>query len=229
MRFMRRLLFGLSVGAVAGLASSSAYAQTASLAGTLTDTGGAVLPGVTVTITEVQTSASRTSATDERGNYRVPFLPPGRYRIEAALSGFKTSVQENVVLSVDDRLRIDFTLPIGEFAEKFVVTAATPLVQSETSSVGTVIDNQKVVELPLNGREFEDLAQLAPGSLPPAPGSTLSFRGGFNAGGARETANNHLLDGIDNNDPAINNFTSKNSRSWPIPILHSTGEGVARR
>ena len=207
MRFVRRLLFGLSVGAVAGLASSSAYAQTASLAGTLTDTGGAVLPGVTITITEVQTSASRTSATDERGNYRVPFLPPGRYRIEAGLPGFTTSVRENVVLSVDDGLRIDFTLQIGEVAEMFIVTAATPLVQSETSSVGTVIDNQKVVELPLNGREFEDLAQLAPGSVPPAPGSTLSFRGGFNAVGARETGNNHLLDGIDNNDPAINNFT----------------------
>ena len=126
MRFMRRLLFGLSVGAVAGLASSSAYAQTASLAGTLTDTGGAVLPGVTVTITEVQTSASRTSATDERGNYRVPFLPPGRYRIEAGLPGFTTSVRENVVLSVDDGLRIDFTLQIGEVAEMFIVTAATP-------------------------------------------------------------------------------------------------------
>src|SRR5437867_541205 len=207
MRFMRRLLFGLSVGAVAGLASSSAYAQTASLTGTLTDTGGAVLPGVTVTITEVQTSASRTSATDERGNYRVPFLPPGRYRIETGLPGFKTGVRENVLLSVDDRLRIDFTLQIGDIAEKFIVTGTTPLVQSETSSVGTVIDNQKVVELPLNGREFEDLAQLAPGSLSPAPGSTLSFRGGFNAIGARETANNNLLDGIDNNDPAINNFT----------------------
>ncbi|OLD57175.1 MAG: hypothetical protein AUI54_03705 [Acidobacteria bacterium 13_1_40CM_2_56_5] len=217
MRFMQRLLFSLSVGAVVGLASSSAYAQTASLTGTVTDPGGAVLPGVTVTITEVQTSASRRSATDERGDYRVPFLPPGRYRIEAGLPGFTTSVRENVVLSVDDRLRIDFTLQIGEVAEKFIVTATTPLVQSETSSVGTVIDNQKVVELPLNGREFEDLAQLAPGSLPPAPGSTLSFRGGFNALGARETANNHLLDGIDNNDPAINNFTLR-------PILDAIQE-----
>ena len=85
MRFMRRLLFSLSVAAVAGLASSSAYAQIAFLTGTVTDAGGAVLPGVTLRITEVQTSALRTSATDEGGNYRVPFLPPGRYRIEAAL------------------------------------------------------------------------------------------------------------------------------------------------
>ena len=162
MRLRLRLLFSLSVGAVAGLATSSAYAQTAFLTGTVTDTSGGVLPGVTVTITEVQTRASRTSASDERGNYRVPFLLPGRYRIEAGLPGFKTGVRENVVLSVDDRLRIDFTLQIGEVAEKFIVVATTPLVQSETSSVGTVIDNQKVVELPLNGREFEDLAQLAP-------------------------------------------------------------------
>src|SRR5881628_758942 len=148
----------LSVAAVAGLASSSAYAQTAFLTGTVTDPGGGVLPGVSVTITEVQTSASRTSASDEHGNYRVPFLPPGRYRIEAGLPGFKTDVRENVVLSVDDRLRVDFTLQIGEVDEKLIVTATTPLAQSETSSVGTVIDNQKVVELPLNGREFEDLS-----------------------------------------------------------------------
>jgi len=126
-------------------------------------------------------------------------------------------------------------LQIGEVAEKLIVTATVPLVQSEASSVGTVIDNQKVVELPLNGREFASLAQLAPGSLSPAPGSALSFRGGFNAVGARESANSNLLDGIDNNDPAINNFTlrpmstpSRNSRSLPVPILRSTGE-VARK
>ena len=214
---MQRLLFTWSFGAVSIFASSSAYAQTASLIGTITDPAGADLPGVTVTITEVQTSASRMFSTDERGNYRVSFLLPGRYRIEAALPRFKTAVRENVVLSVDDRLRIDFTLQFGEGAEKLMITASTPLVQSERSSVGTVIDNQKVVELPLNGREFRALAQLVPGSLSPAPGSALSFREGFNVVGSRETANNNLLDGIDNNDPAINNFTLQ-------PILDSIQE-----
>src|SRR5437867_10402077 len=137
---MRPLGVTLSFGVVIVLVASFAYAQTASLTETVTDPAGAVLPGVTVTISEVQTSASRIFATDERGNYRVSFLMPGRYRIEAGLPGFKTAVRENVVLSVDDRLRIDFTLEIGEVAEKIVVTTTTPLVQSETSSVGTVIE-----------------------------------------------------------------------------------------
>src|SRR5437870_1309194 len=204
---MRISLITPSLIAFSLAAASWVYGQTASITGTVTDPAGAVLPGVTITITEVQTNASRTFITDERGDYRVSLLPPGRYRVEAALAGFKTAVRENIVLSVDDRLRVDFTLQLGEVAEKLIVTTSTPLVQSETSSVGTVIDNQKVVELPLNGRQFESLAQLVPGSLSPAPGSALSFRGGFNTAGARETSNNNLLDGTDNNDPAINNFT----------------------
>src|SRR3989442_2844730 len=183
---------GITLGGV-----SWVFAQTASLAGTVTDPADAVLPGATITITQVQTNASRTFITDERGNYRVPLLPPGRYRIEASLAGFKTAVRENVVLSVDDRLRVDLALQIGEVAEQIIVTATTSLVQSETSSVGIVIDNQKIVELSLNGRQFESLAQLVPGTLAPAPGSALSFRGGFNAAGARETANSTLLDGVD--------------------------------
>src|SRR2546422_7426206 len=216
MESMPRFLIAL-FGLLLVLRPWSVYAQTASLTGTVTDPAGVVLPGVTITITEAQTNASRMFATDERGNYSVSFLPPGLYRIEAGLPGFKTAIRESVVLSVDDRLRIDFTLQIGEVAEKIVVTTTTPFVQSETSSVGTVIDNQKIIELPLNGREFEALAQLAPASLSPAPGSALSLRGGFNVIGARETANNNLLDGIDNNDPAINNFTLR-------PILDAIQE-----
>jgi hypothetical protein len=145
--------------------------------------------------------------TDERGDYNFVLLPVGTYRIQVALAGFKTAVAENIKLSVDDRLRIDLSLAIGEVAEKLIVTEAAPLVQSESSSVGNLIDNQKVVELPLNGRQFESLSQLVPGSVSAAPSSALRFRGGFNAAGARETANSNILDGLDNNDPAINNFT----------------------
>src|SRR5207244_8971436 len=154
---MRR--FRSLLGFVAILAfATRAYAQTASLTGTVTDPAVVILPGVSITITQLETNAARMFVTDEHGDYRVPLLPPGRYRVEAALAGFKTGVRDNIVLSVDDRLRIDFTLQLGEVAEKLVVTTSTPLVQSETSSVGTVIDNQKVVELPLNGRQFESLA-----------------------------------------------------------------------
>lgn len=175
------------------------------------------MPQVTITIVNTGTNAQRTFVTDGRGDYYVPLLPAGSYRLEAALSRFKTAVVENITLNVNDKLRIDLALAIGEVEERLVVTEASPLVQSETSSVGNVIDNQKVVELPLNGRQFESLSQLVPGSLSAAPGSSLGSRGGFNSAGARETANNILLDGVDNNDPAINNFTLR-------PIVDSIQE-----
>src|SRR5207247_9618375 len=109
-------------------------------------------------------------------NFMISLLRPRTYRIEAGLPGFKTAIRESVVLSVDDCLRIDFTLQIGEVSEKIVVTTTTPLVQSETSSVGTVIDNQKIVELPLNGRALKALTHLAPDSLSTAPASAVSPR-----------------------------------------------------
>lgn len=216
---MRRLLRSwviLAVVMIAGVASDT-YGQAGTITGTVTDPIGGVLPGVLVRITNIDTNFERTFTTDERGDYTIPLLPAGTYRVEAELSGFRTGVAENIKLGVDDRLRIDLMLQIGQVAERLTVTETTPLVQSETSSVGIVIDNQKVVELSLNGRQFESLAQLVPGSVSPAPGSVLSFRGGFNAAGARETANSNLLDGVDNNDPAINNFTLR-------PILDSIQE-----
>jgi hypothetical protein len=196
---------------------SRIYAQSGTITGTVTDPGGGVLPNVLITVTKIDTNFERAFTTDDNGNYTVPLLPAGAYRVEATSPGFRTGVRENVFLSVDDRLRVDFMLQIGEVAERLTVTASTPLVQSESSSVGIVIDNQKVVELSLNGRQFESLAQLVPGSVSPAPGSVLSLRGGFNSAGARETANSNLLDGVDNNDPAINNFTLR-------PILDTIQE-----
>ena len=213
LRFLRRWLCLPLVIAATG---SWAYAQLGTITGTVSDPAGGILPNVVVTITNVDTNFERTFTTDERGNYTVALLSAGTYRIEAALAGFKLGVVENVFLSVDDRLQIDFMLQIGEVAERLTVTDVTPLIQS-ISSVGVVIDNRKVVELPLNGRQFESLAQLVAGSVSPAPGSTLSLRGGFNSAGARETATTNLLDGVDNNDPAINNFTLR-------PILDTIQE-----
>jgi len=214
---MQGLQRWLVLTAVLVTAAGPVFGQSGAITGAVTDPGGAVLPGVLITITNVDTNFERTFTTGPSGDYTLPLLPPGLYRIEAALLGFRTGVAENVLLSVDDRLRVDFTLQLGEVSERLTVTESTPMIQSESSSVGVVIDNRKVVELSLNGRQFESLAQLVPGSVAPAPGSVLSLRGGFNAAGARETANTNLLDGVDNNDPAINNFTLR-------PILDSIQE-----
>jgi len=214
---MRRCVSVLGLLFVSMLYADLTFAQTGTITGTVTEPGGALLPGALVTITNVDNNFERTFITDDHGDYTLSLLPAGMYRLEVALLGFRTDVAENIFLSVDDRLRIDFTLQLGQVSERVTVTENTPLVQSESSSVGVVIDNQKVAELSLNGRQFESLAQLVPGSVSPAPGSALSFRGGFNAAGARETANTNLLDGVDNNDPAINNFTLR-------PILDAIQE-----
>ena len=163
---MRISLITPSLIAFSLAAASWVYGQTASVTGTVTDPAGAVLPGVTITITEVQTNASRTFITDDRGDYRVSLLLPGRYRVEAAAAGFKTAIRENIVLSVDDRLRVDFTLQIGEIAEKLIVTTSTPIVQSETSSVGMVpLPDLPVVPEPLRGRHVLHLRVAHTGGL----------------------------------------------------------------
>lgn len=184
--------------------SSLAQSFTGTIVGTARDQSGAVLPGVNITVRNVQTNLTRNALTNETGNYVVPLLPPGIYEAKAELTGFKTEVRSNLELRVDDRLRVDFSLQVGEVTERLVVTEAAPLVQSESATLGNVIDRQKVVELPLNGREFTSLALLAPGTVAPAPGSSLSFRGGFNVAGARETSNTFTIDGVDNNDMSIN-------------------------
>jgi hypothetical protein len=182
-----------------------------SLTGAVTDDSGAVIPGVSVTATHVGTGVSRSAVTDERGNYRIPLLPIGQYSLAAELPGFKKEVRSGITLQVDQTGREDFRLSIGNVSDVVEVTAGAPLVASETSSVGNVIDSTKVVELPLNGRDFKNLALLVPNAMPTGQGTTHASRGGFNVAGSRETSNNFLLDGIDNNDPTVNLFTVKPS------------------
>ncbi len=115
------------------------------------------------------------------------------------------------MLQVDQRANLDLALKVGETAETVDVRAGVSLLQSELASIGAVIDRDKVVTMPLNGLEFQQLALLVPGAVPPAQGSSLSFRGGFNVAGARESANYFLLDGIDNNNSAANQYTFRPS------------------
>lgn len=175
-------------------------AFTGTIRGTVKDQTGAILPGVALTITQVGTNQTRSVLTNEAGDYNVPFLTGGAYRVQAELSGFKTEVRERIEISVDQVTRIDFALQVGEITEKLVVTEAAPLVSTDRADVGNVVDQKKVVELPLNGRGFETLALIQPGTLAPAQGSALGFRGGFNVAGSREVSNNFIVDGVDNNN-----------------------------
>ncbi len=198
---MRRIVFVVILAITGGWApSAGAQSFTATLRGTVRDPSGAVIPGATITIRNVNKGWTRTTVTNESGDYVVTQLPADSYAVTAQATGFKTEVREGIVLQVGQEARLDFTLVVGELEERIVVTAGAPLVQSENAMVGSVIDEQKVKELPLNGREFWQLAQLAPNVFNPPQGSTLGFRGGFNVAGNPEVNNYFLLDGIDNND-----------------------------
>jgi hypothetical protein len=189
---------------------AAAQTVTATVVGTVSDATGARIPGASVAVENKLTGLVRTASASETGDYRIPSLPPGSYRIVVESPGFKRSVIDDIELQVDQTVRIDPVLQVGDVAEVVEVTGATPLVASETSSVGQIVDNRQVVDLPLKGRSFFELALLAPGTTPTTPGSFVADRrpmpGGLNApafqvGGAREKSNGYLVDGVDSQDP----------------------------
>lgn len=202
---------GLSVGLTVLLCFSwiggSAVAQSAtgSLLGTVMDQTGGVLPGATVTIIDEGTGVARTLTTDAAGTYELPLLPPGEYRVEAEFPGFKRGVRSGIGLQVNQRAVILLVLEVGSTAEEVLVIADAPLVESRSAGIGTVVDSAKVLELPLNGRDFFQLVTLVPGAVPAAEGSQNSSAGGaVSINGAREQSNSFLLDGVDNNEIGIN-------------------------
>src|SRR5262245_34662576 len=140
-----------------------AWAQlaTAQMNGRVTDGSGAVLPGVTVTATQTDTGATRTVVTDDSGAYVLPNLPTGPYRLEAMLSGFRAYVQTGIVLQVASAPVINIALALGSLEETVTVDAAAPLVDVKSAGIGTVIENERIVELPLQGRQVTDLILLA--------------------------------------------------------------------
>lgn len=180
-----------------------AQAFRATIVGRVGDQSGAVVVGAKVTVTNTGTNDSRTSLTDAEGNYTVPQLPPGDYSVTVERAGF-SKVLRRVVLETGQVTRIDAELRTGAVSQTIEVEAAAPLVNTEDSALGNVVDQKKIVELPLNGRDYLQLAQLQPNVFAPAQGSTLGFRGGFNVAGNSEVANNYIKDGIDNNDETTN-------------------------
>jgi len=203
-REVKRSIAALCLALAVNGSMALAQTPTATVTGQVRDSSGAAVPGARVVARNIQTNIEREAVTSENGDYTIPLLNVGEYQVSVEKQGFKKAVQTGLVLQVDQKARLDFTLQIGQVSESVEVTAAASLVQTDSASVGTVIDNKRVLELPLNSREFYALALTAPRVLPPAQGSTLSFRGGFNVAGSSEVSNNFTLNGIDNNDTGIN-------------------------
>jgi hypothetical protein len=192
---------GVLVCLVFLLSAVTAPAQTSSatLTGTVRDSSGAVLPGVTITVTNTARNTSQSTISNETGNYVIPALNPGTYSVSAEMTGFKKFLQEGIVLQVNQVARIDISLQVGQIADTVQVSASAPLLEADTSSRGSVIDQKKIVDLPLNGRDYNQLALLSPGVLPGTPRlAAVNFKGVLNVNGNRTFNNVFLLDGVDN-------------------------------
>jgi len=179
----------------------------ATITGEVRDPSGAILVTARVAARNTGTNVSHSTLTDSAGIYVIPALQPGPYEVSVEEPGFVKDVRGGLVLQVAQTARIDFTLKLGSATETINVTETATITETETASTGQVIENKKVVELPLNGRQFYSLALLVPGAYQPAENSTVGYRGGFNVAGAAETNNNFSVNGIDNNDTGINGPT----------------------
>jgi len=186
-----------------------AWAQNSAIQGVVTDPTGAAVPDAAITVTNVATGVANSARTNERGFYQVPFLGPGLYKVDATKTGFAPLTRENLRLEVDQAARVDFTLRLGAVAETVEVTAAAALLESETTTMGTVVENKRILEMPLNLRNYLELAQTALGVLPARSqgygartGGEDGAEGGFISVGQHAYQTNVLLDGVDNSSRA---------------------------
>ena len=183
----------------AGLRAQTA---TGSILGTVTDTTGAIVPNALIEVLNQDTGFKRSMSTDNAGGYDFVTLLPGRYSITAAAAGFKTVHAKDIVLEVEQRARVDIELSVGATNETVSVTGRAPLINTEDASLGQVVEQQQVVNMPLNGRSFMELTTLVPGVNTGAPGDFRAYMHGYapSANGARSEFNGYYMDGTDNND-----------------------------
>jgi hypothetical protein len=198
-------LFLLSI--VAGLVlprPTIAQVDMGSISGTVRDTSGAVIPGAKVILTNVDTSITVSTTTGSEGQYTLSPLKIGHYSVSAEATGFQAVRQNNVSVDVQQKVEVDLTLRVGQATETIEVNTAPPLLQALDASVGQVIEQKAINDLPLNGRNFTFLAQLSAGVTQGQQDSRgLGDSGSFAANGLRPAQNNYLLDGIDNNSNLV--------------------------
>jgi len=206
------LRFTLAAVVVCGVVSSStlvaAQETTADVVGTVTDSTGAIVPGATLTITNTTTQLTRQVTSNGSGDYVFSLLKPGTYSLSVAAPGFKTVLVPSIALAVGDRSRQNATMIPGAVTESITVSAAAPLMQRETSSITSVVTDQAVQDLPLNGRNFINLVQIQAGVNAGSPGAIASgnrpddrrLPSTISANGQSDLYNNQLEDGVDNNE-----------------------------
>ncbi|PYS45391.1 MAG: TonB-dependent receptor, partial [Acidobacteria bacterium] len=206
---------------VLAMTCGSVWAQaTAQISGAVQDQSGAVLPGVEVTATQTETGVSRMTITNETGHYVLPNLPLGPYRLEAGLPGFRTFVQTGIVLQVNSNPTINITLQVGQVSEQVEVQANAGLVETRSLSVGSVVETARIMELPLNGRNAQELVLLGGAAQQVSPAGGYSFGGtrlAIATAGSIGTGTDYTLDGIRHIDPY-------DSLALPLPFPDALAE-----
>ncbi|MBI3696990.1 MAG: carboxypeptidase regulatory-like domain-containing protein [Acidobacteria bacterium] len=191
-----------------------AQAPTGEITGTVTDPTGAVVAGAAITLTNPSTNLQRVVTTNTAGVYSLPALLPGNYSLKVEMQGFTAQVRGDIELQVAQVARLDFALQVGNVSEVVEVAGGAPVLQTETTEIGTVIENRRILELPLNGRNYLQLASLIPGATTNGPASSQGQQrmGGsrnqfaLNVAGQRVHFNHFSLDGIENTDPNFNTY-----------------------
>ncbi len=193
------------------LATASAWGQqvTAAITGKIIDASGASIVDAKVTATDVERGTLWPTVTNADGMYNLPRLPTGSYNVKVEKEGFQAAQRSSVMLQLNDIARLDFQLQVGSVTQSVEATSAAPLLQTQATQLGQVIDSRTNVELPLTTRNYVQLTLLAPGSIHPDPstfesGQTTASSGRPNVNGNREQANNFILDGLDNNQASDN-------------------------
>jgi hypothetical protein len=211
---MFRTLVGVAILAAGIVDPVRAQAPSGEISGIVVDSSGSPVPGARITLVNQATNAIRDVNTNQAGVYVIPAIPPGTYTLKAELSGFRSVERRDIELQVGSANRIPITLAVGEVTEVVQVAGRAPLLQSETASIGTVIDNRTIVALPLNGRNYLQLASLIPGATTNGPSSSQGKQrmGGqrnsfaLNVAGQRVHFNHYSLDGVENTDLNFNSY-----------------------
>src|SRR5436190_4894528 len=199
-RFVLSVVISTALFIAFAASHPAAQGTIGSILGTVSDSSGSVVPGATVTAKNTGTGAIQLTTTDAQGRYRIPALPVGDYEVQTELSGFQSVVHTGIRLSVGADVVVDFSLPIGQINELLTVTAAVPLVNTTTASLGTVVDPEQIRELPLNGRNLEELVLLSPGvNVSRGSGSARNAFTGkqeyWSVSGSRPNGQEILMDG----------------------------------
>jgi len=223
---MYRYLTGLRIALLALVCACAVFAQRdlATLAGTVTDSSGGVIANAKVTITETDTNESYDITTNGRGEFVRPALKAATYTVTVSAPGFKKAEQKDLILNPGERSNVNITLTVGDIGQTVEVTAAAPLLQTESTQVGAALDSKTVTDVPLGGqRNLTYLARLSPGVVPAEPGARDANNGGFSANGVRSNGqNNFLLNGVDNN---INTIDFLNQTAYAVgPAVDAVSE-----